>query len=115
MVGPSQIISNDNYDENARARDKPPIFDGENFDYWKDKIKSFFLAHDTDLWDMVTDGYIHPVDERGQKIDKKKMTDQQKKEFRNHHKARNILLVLSRTPSMRRSRTEIHLRTCLTL
>ena len=72
--------------------EKPPIFDGENFDYWKDKIESFFLAHDVDLWDMVVDGYIHPVDERGQKIDRKRMTDHQKKDFRNHHKARTILL-----------------------
>ena len=66
--------------------------DGEKFDYWKDIIRSFFLAHDADLWDLVTDGYIHPSDENGQRIDRKKMSDQQKKEFRNHHKARTTLL-----------------------
>ncbi|CAI8595590.1 unnamed protein product [Vicia faba] len=58
----------------------------------KDRIESFFLAHDADLWDMVIDGYMHPVDESGQKIDRKRMSDQQKRDFRNHHKARTILL-----------------------
>ena len=41
---------------------------------------------------MVTDGYTRLVDGRGQKIDRKMMSDQQKREFRNHHKARTILL-----------------------
>ena len=92
MAGPSQNISNDNNEERDRFSGKPPVFDGENFDYWKDRIESFFLAHDADLWDMVTDGYTHLVDGRGQKIDRKMMSDQQKREFRNHHKARTILL-----------------------
>ena len=43
---------------------------------------------------MVADGYIHHVDESGQKIDRKRMTDHQKREFRNHHKARTILLIV---------------------
>lgn len=32
------------------------------------------------------------TDDEGKKIDRKSMTEQQKKEFRNHHKARTILL-----------------------
>ena len=92
MAGPSQNISNDNHEDKDKFNGKPPVFNGENFNYWKDRIESFFLAHDADLWDMVTDGYTHPVDGRGQKIDRKMMFDQQKREFRNHHKARTILL-----------------------
>ena len=84
MVEPIQNNNDDKY----RISGRPRMFDGENFDYWKDIIESFFLALDTDLWDMVTDGYTHPSDENGQKIDRKKISDQQKKEFRNHHKAR---------------------------
>ena len=41
---------------------------------------------------MVTDVSQHPVDGRGPKIDRKMMSDKQKREFRNHHKARTILL-----------------------
>ena len=47
MVEPSQNNNNDNHDENDRINGRPPIFYGENFDYWKD---------------MVIDGYIHLVD-----------------------------------------------------
>ena len=55
-------------------------------------IRSFFLAYDADLWDVVTDGYIYPFDESGEKIDRKRMIDHQKQDFRNHHKAITILL-----------------------
>ena len=41
---------------------------------------------------MVTDGYTHLVDGHGQKIDRKRMYDQQKCDFRNHNKAKTILL-----------------------
>ena len=92
MAGNNSHFSNDNNEDRDRFSGKPPVFDGENFDYWKDRIESFFLAHDADLWDMVTDGYTHPVNASGQKIDRKTMSDQQKRDFKNHHKARTILL-----------------------
>ena len=47
---------------------KPPMFDGEKFDYWKDRIENYFMAYDFDLWDTVVDGYTYPVDDRGVKI-----------------------------------------------
>src|ERR1044072_9327460 len=71
---------------------KPPIFDGEKFDYWKDRIESFFLGFDVDLWDLVIEGYEQPKDEEGKIIPRSQMTDAQKKMFKNHHKARTILL-----------------------
>ena len=69
----------DNYDDKDRVSGRPSMFDGEKFDYWKDIIESFFLDLDDDLWDMVTNGYTHPADASGQKIERKKMSDQQKK------------------------------------
>ena len=41
---------------------------------------------------MVVDGYTHPVDAAGKKIARSSMSDQQKKDYKNHHKARTILL-----------------------
>src|ERR1044072_6165684 len=70
---------------------KPPIFYGERFDYWKDRIKGFFLGFDMELWEYVTDGYVAPV-ENEVDIPLSRMTEDQKKQFRNHHKARTILL-----------------------
>lgn len=51
------------------------MFDGEKFDYWMDRIESFFLGDDADLWDLVIDGYTHPTNGEGKKIDRKSMTD----------------------------------------
>src|ERR1044072_1875581 len=82
--------SSENKDNNYNA--KPPIFDGEKFDYWKDRIESFFLGFDMDLWDLVVDGYEEPKDTEGNIIPRSKMTDDQKKLFKDHHKARTILL-----------------------
>lgn len=83
---------NNKYEEKDRISTKPPMFDEENFDYWKDRIESFFLGYDADLGDLVFDGYTHPTDDEGKKIDIKSMTEAQEKVFRNHHKARTILL-----------------------
>src|ERR1044072_3761470 len=82
--------SSENKDNTYSA--KPPIFDGEKFDYWKDMIESFFLGFDSDLWDIVMDGYEHPKDAEGKAISRSQMTEAQKKAFKNHHQARTILL-----------------------
>ena len=37
----------------------PPLFRGENYNYWAVKMKSFFLAHD--LWEIVEEGFA-PVE-----------------------------------------------------
>lgn len=33
--------TSNNYEDKDRINTKPPMFDGENFDYWKDRIESF--------------------------------------------------------------------------
>lgn len=71
---------------------KAPIFRGDNFDFWKDKLESFFLGFDEDLWEIVLNGYIHPTNEEGMKIKRRDMSELQRKDFQNHHKARTILL-----------------------
>src|ERR1044072_959892 len=82
--------SSENNDNHYSA--KPPIFDGEKFDYWKHRIESFFLGYDIDLWDLVIGGYEHPKDAEGNAISRSQMTESQKKAFKDHHKARTILL-----------------------
>src|SRR4051812_20187148 len=70
----------------------PPVFDGENFEYWKDKLESYFLGLDGELWDLVMDGYKHPVKASGVRLTRQEMNDDQKKLFKNHHKCRTVLL-----------------------
>src|SRR4051812_33546162 len=77
---------------NGNGYTRPPIFDGENFEYWKDRLESYFLGLDGDLWDLLVDGYKHPVKANGVKLTRQEMSDDQKKLFRNHHKSRTVLL-----------------------
>ena len=58
------------------------MFDGEDFSYWKDRRESFISGYDPDLWDVVSDGYKHPVDAKGNKIDRKSMEKQQKIDYK---------------------------------
>src|SRR3954465_11266591 len=71
---------------------RPPVFDGENFEYWKDKLESYFLGLDGELWDLLMDGYKHPVKATGVRLTRQEMNDDQKKLFKNHHKCRTVLL-----------------------
>src|SRR3954464_12674067 len=71
---------------------RPPIIDGENFEYWKDKLESYFLGLDGDLWDLLVDGYKHPVKDSSVKLSTQEIIDDQKKLFKNHHKCRTVLL-----------------------
>lgn len=77
----AEASANNRYEEKDRISTKPPMFDGENFKYWKDRIESFFLGFDVDSWDLVVDGYFHPTDDEVKKLDRKSMTEVQKKEF----------------------------------
>ncbi|XP_050876372.1 uncharacterized protein LOC127080086 [Lathyrus oleraceus] len=86
-IPPPVTQTNDRDHYNA----KPPIFNGDRFDYRKDRIERFYLGHDIDLWDIVVDGYIYPVDASGNKVERRVMP-RQKKDYKNHHKARTILL-----------------------
>ena len=68
------IIDNKDNDRDQYSV-KPSIFDGEKFDYWKDKMESYFLGFDLDIWDLVVDGYNYPVDYEGKKIARSAMSD----------------------------------------
>src|SRR3954463_12703337 len=71
---------------------RPPLFDGENFEYWKDKLESYFLGLDGELWNLLMDGYKLPVKASGVRLTRQEMDDDQKKLFKNHHKSRTVLL-----------------------
>ncbi|XP_050902009.1 uncharacterized protein LOC127109476 [Lathyrus oleraceus] len=84
----ASTINNEIYQYSA----KPPIFDGQKFICWKDRIKMFFLGYDADLSDKVMNGYTHVVDSNSLKLERDKIDEQQKKDNKNHHRSRIILL-----------------------
>ena len=67
------VISSDQ--ERDSYSSKPSIFDGEIFDYWKDRIRSHLLGFDLDLWDIIVDVYSYPVDEEGKEVPRSALTD----------------------------------------
>ncbi|PKA47256.1 hypothetical protein AXF42_Ash017201 [Apostasia shenzhenica] len=37
-----------------------PFFNGECFEFWKIKMRTFFQSQD--LWELVSNGYVEPID-----------------------------------------------------
>src|SRR3954466_12747751 len=72
--------------------DKNKSCSNKNFEYWKDKLESYFLGLDGELWDLLMDGYKYPVKATGVRLTRQEMDDDQKKLFKNHHKCRTVLL-----------------------
>ena len=62
---------------------KPHIFNGTDFDYWKKKIESYITSQGYDIWLKVSSVYVIP-----DRIE----TIAQKTDFENNCKARNIIL-----------------------
>ena len=71
---------------------RPPLFNGEKFDYWKDKMKAFFETQQLELWDIVQSGYIPPTNALGVTIPREDWNDEQKKRYQINQKARFILI-----------------------
>lgn len=58
----------------------------------KIESKVSFIYCDVDLWGMVINGYTHPTDANGTKLEIIIMNEQQKKDHKNHHISKTILL-----------------------
>ena len=60
--------------------DRPPLFNGINYTYWKARMHIFFQAHDYDLWSIIVNG-LHTN------------TNHDKKMAQQNAKAMNIYIV----------------------
>jgi hypothetical protein len=43
------------------STNKPPLFDGTNFSFWKVRMRTYIMALGVDVWDVVETGYTKPV------------------------------------------------------
>ena len=43
------------------SNNKPPLFDGTNFSFWKVRMRTYIMALGVDVWDVVETGYVNPV------------------------------------------------------
>jgi hypothetical protein len=81
--------------EPKRAHNRAPIFDIENYDYWKECMSVHIQSVDMDVWDSVVNGQFQPlVVANGVAQDKPKAdwSDDDKKKVQYDLKAHNILI-----------------------
>jgi hypothetical protein len=43
------------------STNKPPLFDGTHFSFWKVRMRTYIMALGVDVWDVVETGYTKPV------------------------------------------------------
>jgi hypothetical protein len=43
------------------STNKPPLFDGTIFSFWKARMRTYIMALGVDVWDIVDTRYINPV------------------------------------------------------
>jgi len=89
------------------AYNRAPIFDRENYNYWKECMSVHIQSVDMDVWHAVVNGRFQPQivadGEDGVVLDKPKAdwSDDDKKKVQYDLKARNILIVSLITRSLR--------------
>ena len=43
---------------------RPPLFDGSNYQFWSNRISIFMQSYDYEMWDVVLDGPYVPMKTR---------------------------------------------------
>ena len=79
---------------------RPPLFDGNNFSYWKVRMVAFIQGTlGDDVWDIIENGYNYPTkpategsDERVKKI-LSEFTQEEKTISRNNNKGKNAIFM----------------------
>jgi hypothetical protein len=45
----------------VKSTNKALLFNGTNFTFWKVRMRTYLMALDVDVWDVVETGYINSV------------------------------------------------------
>jgi len=72
----SHDVNNTSTTEKNNYSVKPPFFnrDVTQFSWWENKMYSYIIGIDDELWNVIEDGPGFEVEEVGMVIDRKKMT-----------------------------------------
>nr|KYP69656.1 hypothetical protein KK1_008856 [Cajanus cajan] len=76
----------------GQAVNRPPLFRGTNYDYWRQRMIAFFDACHINMWEVVEQGYYIPHDDVGREIPKRRWNENQKQRFMLNSKSRNALM-----------------------
>jgi len=78
--------------EEGYTVNKPLMFKGANYDYWKEIMISFFEFTHIDMWDIVEKGNHIPLDAQRNEIPKDRWKNEHKSRFLLNSRARNALM-----------------------
>ena len=69
----------------GQSVNRPPLFDGEDYTYWKTRMEYFLQGHDYQIWSIVEEGNLLVTNEKAQ------WTDDDRKKISQNCKAKSIL------------------------
>ncbi|BAU03666.1 hypothetical protein VIGAN_UM153700, partial [Vigna angularis var. angularis] len=70
---------------------RPPLFTGENYAFWKVRMQIFIESIDCEIWDVIASGSSVPTNNIQEPKPRGQWTIEEKKRFQNDVKARNII------------------------
>jgi len=73
------------------SSNKPPLFDGSNYYFWKGKMELFLRSQDNDMWTVITDEDFAPTVEEGVVKEKSAWSTDEKAQVLINSKARLFL------------------------
>ena len=76
----------------GQAVNRPPLFNGNDYDYWKKRMIAFFDAQNMDIWDLVQNGYQTPTNAEGQDLPRPQWTEGQRTRHQLNSKAKHYLM-----------------------
>ncbi|MQM18883.1 hypothetical protein Taro_051881 [Colocasia esculenta] len=69
----------------GQSVNRPPLFDGEDYTYWKTRMEYFLQGHDYQIWSIVEEGDLLVTNEKAQ------WTDDDRKKISQNCKAKSIM------------------------
>ncbi|XP_057450566.1 uncharacterized protein LOC130742474 [Lotus japonicus] len=74
------------------STNKPPLFDGTEYPYWKTHMQLFIESINYRLWDIIENGNIVHKDDAGEPIKKDQLIEAQRKDYQLNARAKLFLL-----------------------
>ncbi|KAL2337025.1 hypothetical protein Fmac_011471 [Flemingia macrophylla] len=80
--------------QEGNSINRPPIFNGEGYHYWKSRIQIFIEAIDLNIWDAVENGPFIPTIQEGnivKELPRDRWSEDGKRKVQYNLKAKNII------------------------
>ena len=76
----------------GQAINRPPLFNGSDYGYWKKRMIAFLDAQNLDIWDLIESGYTCPKTETGADLPRASWNVDQKIKYQLNLKAKHYLM-----------------------